>query len=90
MYVFVNKYVFNHLLNTAREGSVFMVTGRVLYSMGAAFSNCHLHILVMSGKLATGVNLYTLIAWLQFSETGTELDIMESCYEEPCMSSTTP
>ncbi len=30
-----------------------------------------------------------LIDWVQFSETGTELDIMEPCYEEPCMSSTT-
>ncbi len=46
--------------------------------------------LVMSGELATGVDLYTLIAWVQFSETGTELDIMEPCYEEPCMSSTIP
>ncbi len=51
---------------------------------------CHLHILVMSEELATGVDLYTLIAWVQFSEMGTELDIMEPCYEEPCMSSTTP
>ncbi len=49
-----------------------------------------LHILVMSGELATGVDLYTLIVWVQYSETGTELDIMEPCYEEPCMSSTTP
>ncbi len=51
---------------------------------------CHLHILVMSQELATGVDLYTLIALVQFSEIGTELDIMEPCYEEPCMSSTTP
>ncbi len=51
---------------------------------------CHLHILVMSGELATGVELYTLVAWVQFSETGTELDIMVPCYEERCMSSTTP
>ncbi len=43
---------------------------------------CHLHILVMSEELATGVDLYTLIAWIQFSEIGTELDIMEPCYEE--------
>ncbi len=62
-----------------------MVTVRVLPSE----MTCHLHILVMSGELATGVDLYTLIAWAQFSETGTELDIMEPCYEEPCMSSTT-
>ncbi len=32
----------------------------------------------MSGKLATGVDRYTLIAWAQVSETGSELDIMES------------
>ncbi len=51
---------------------------------------CYLHILVMSGELATGVDLYTLIAWVQFSEIGTELDIMEPYYEEPFMSSTTP
>ncbi len=51
--------------------------------------NCHLHIFVMSGELATGVDLYTLITWIQFSETGTELDIMEPCYEEPCMSGVT-
>ncbi len=35
------------------------------------------------------LDLYTLIAWVQFSETGTELDIMEPCYEEPCLSSMT-
>ncbi len=46
---------------------------------------CHLHILVMSEELATGVDLYPLIAWVQFSEIGTELNIMEPCYEEPCM-----
>ncbi len=46
---------------------------------------CHLHILVMSGGLATGVDLYTLISCVQFSETGIELDIMEPCYEEPSM-----
>ncbi len=51
---------------------------------------CHMHILVMSGELATGVDRYTLIAWAQFSKTGTELDIIEPYYEEPCMSSTTP
>ncbi len=39
MYAFVNKYVFNLFLKTAREGAVFMVTGRALYSMGAAFAN---------------------------------------------------
>ncbi len=44
----------------------------------------HLHILMMSGELATGVDLYTLIAWAQFSETGTELDIVDPCYEYPC------
>ncbi len=48
---------------------------------------CHLHILVISDELATGVDPYT---WVQFSEIGTELDIIELCYEEPCMSSTTP
>ncbi len=38
MYAFVNKYVFNgFFLKTASEGAVFMVTGRALYSMGAAF-----------------------------------------------------
>ncbi len=51
---------------------------------------CHLHILVMTVELATGVDLYILVARVQFSETGTELDIMEPCYEESCMSSTTP
>ncbi len=44
----------------------------------------------MSEELATGIDYYTLIAWVQFSETGTELDIMEPCYEEPFMSSTKP
>ncbi len=43
----------------------------------------HLHILVMSEEFATGVDLYTLIAWEQFSKIGTELDIMELCYDEP-------
>ncbi len=56
-----------------------MVTDRVLPSEMI----CHLHILVMSEELATGVDLYTLIAWVEFSEIGTELDIMEPCYEEP-------
>ncbi len=32
---------------------------------------CQLNILVMSGELTTGVDRYTLIAWAQFSETGT-------------------
>ncbi len=36
MYAFVNKYVCNIFLKTAREGAVFMVTGRALYSMCAA------------------------------------------------------
>ncbi len=45
---------------------------------------CHLHILVMSEELATGVDRYTLMALAQFPETGTELDtIMEPCYERP-------
>ncbi len=39
MYAFVNKYVFNLFLKTAREEAVFMVTGRALYNMGAAFWN---------------------------------------------------
>ncbi len=51
---------------------------------------CHLHILLMSDELATGVDLYTVIAWVQFSEIVTELAIMEPCYEEHCVSSTTP
>ncbi len=51
---------------------------------------CHMHILVVSGELATGVDLYTLIAKAHFSETGTELDITELYYEKPWMSSTTP
>ncbi len=51
---------------------------------------CHLHSLVMLEELATVVDLYTLIARVQFSEIETELDIMEPCYEKPCMSSTTP
>ncbi len=45
---------------------------------------CHLHVLVMSGWH------YTLIAWAHFSETETELDTMESYYEEPFTSSTAP
>ncbi len=40
---------------------------------------CHLHILWMSEEHATGVDLYTLIARVQFSEVGTELDIMKPC-----------
>ncbi len=88
MYAFVNKYVFNLFIKTAREGAIFKVTGMALYSMGAEMTS-HLHILVMSEELATGVDLYTLIAWVQLCETETELDIMEPCYEEPCMSSTT-
>ncbi len=51
---------------------------------------CHLHMLVMSEELATGVDLYILIDWVQFSEIGTELNIMEPCNEAPCISSTTP
>ncbi len=39
MYAFLNKYVFNLFFKTARKGGVFMVTGRALYSMGAAFWN---------------------------------------------------
>ncbi len=39
LYAFVNMYVFNLFLNTAREWAVFMVTGRALQSMGAAFWN---------------------------------------------------
>ncbi len=39
MYAFVNKYGFNLFLKTVREGVVFMVTSRALYSMGAAFWN---------------------------------------------------
>ncbi len=63
MYAFVNKYVFNLFLKTVTEGAIFMVTSRALYSFGAASEmTCHLHILVMSGELATGVDLYTLIA----------------------------
>ncbi len=91
MYAFVNKYVFNLFLKIAREGAVFMVTGRHYTAWVLLFEMiCHRHILVTSEELATCVDLYTLIAWVQFSEIGTELDIMEPCYEEPCMSSTTP
>ncbi len=75
MYAFINKYVINLFLKTAREGAEMI---------------CHLHILMMSEELATFVDLYTLITWVSFSEIGTVLDIMEPCYEEPCMSSTTP
>ncbi len=32
-----NKYVFNIYLKTAREGADFMLTGRALYNMDAAF-----------------------------------------------------
>ncbi len=62
-----------------------MVIGRALYSMGAAFWNDLSLAYFSDVKLATGVALYTLIACVQFSETGTELDIMEPCYEEHCM-----
>ncbi len=67
-----------------------MVTGRALHSMGAAFWNdlSPAYFLEKSEELATSVYLYTLIAWVQFSEIGTYLVIMEPCYGEPCMSST--
>ncbi len=59
---FINNYVFNFFVKTAKEGAVFMLTGRELYSMGAASEmTCHLHIFVMSGELATGVDLYTIV-----------------------------
>ncbi len=91
MYAFVNKYVFNLFLKTARDGAVFMVTGNALCSMDVPSEmTCHLNILVTSEELATCVDLHTCIDWIQFSEIGTELDIMERCYEEPCMSNTTP
>ncbi len=38
-HVCFNKYVFNLYLKTAKEGAVFMLTCRALYSMGAAFWN---------------------------------------------------
>ncbi len=50
---------------------------------------CHLHILVISGELTTDVDIYTLIAWVQLSETETELEIMKSYYDERCLSLTT-
>ncbi len=91
MYAFVNKYVFNLFVKTAREGAVlWWQAGYYTAWVQPSEMICHLHTLVMSGELATGGDLYTLIAWIQFSETRTELDIMEPCYEEPCMSSTTP
>ncbi len=92
MYDFVNKYVFNLFLKTTRERAVYGDRqGIIQQGMLPSEMTCHLDILVMSGALATGVDLYTLIAWVQFfSETGTELDIIEPWYEEPCMSSTTP
>ncbi len=37
----------------------------------------HLHILMISGELATGVDHYTLIVTAQISETGTELGFIE-------------
>ncbi len=37
MYAFVNNYVFNLFVKTAREEAIYMVAGRALYSMGAAF-----------------------------------------------------
>ncbi len=79
-------------LKTAREEAVFYSDGQGIIQTWVLPSEmtCHLHILVMSGELATSVDLYTLIVWVQFSETRTELYIMEPCYEEPCMSSTTP
>ncbi len=66
-----------------------MVTGRALYSMGAAFWN-DLSPAYFSDVRGTyiGVDLYNLIIWEPFSETGTELDIMEPCHEEPWMSNT--
>ncbi len=91
MYAFVNKYVFIFFLKTVREGVVlWWQAGHYTAWVLPSEMTCHLHILVMSEKLATGVDLYTLIAWVQFSEIGTQLDAMEPCYEEPCMSSTTP
>ncbi len=45
----------------------------------------HLHMLVMSGELWTGVDHYTLIAL-----AGAELGLMEQYYEESSMSRTTP
>ncbi len=69
-----------------------MITSRALYRIDAAFLLNDLSPAYFSDvrELATGVDHYTFIAWAQFSETGTELDIMEPYYEEPCMSSTTP
>ncbi len=82
MYAFVNKYVFNLLLKTAREGAVlWWQAGHYTAWVLPSEMTCQLNILVMSGELETGVNLYTLIAWVQFSETGTELDIMVQCYD---------
>ncbi len=40
MYAFVNKYVSKLFLKTAREGAVFMVTGRALYRCWSLHLNC--------------------------------------------------
>ncbi len=80
----------NLILRIAREATAFMLTGREHCTTWVLPSEntCHLHILVMSGELPTGVNHYTLIARAYISETGTELSIMEPYYEEPFTSST--
>ncbi len=45
-----------------------MMTGRALYTAWVLPSEmtCHQHILVMSRELVTGVDLYTLIAWVVY------------------------
>ncbi len=37
---------------------------------------CHLHMLLMSEQLPTGVDHFTLIACVHFSETGTEVGVL--------------
>ncbi len=79
------------MLKIAREGDVlWWQAGHYTAWLLPSGMTCHLHILVMSEELATGVDLYTLIVWVQFSEIATALTLMEPCYKEPCMSSTTP
>ncbi len=59
-----------------------MLTGILLYIIDAAYWNDLSRIIVMSMEFPTGINNYTFTAFT-FSETETELGIMEPYYEEP-------
>ncbi len=72
-------------LKTAREGAdLRWQTGHYTTWVLPSEMTCHLHILVMSVELTTGVDRYILTASAQFSQTGTELNIMEPYYEDMC------